>query len=70
MRSLITRVDALELRVSQDRQGWFSTELFEYYQRSGRRVDTQGEGDHRGTVRARSLGVLDQHDQQAAGREP
>lgn len=35
-RSLITRVDKLELRVPQDRQGRFSTELFERYQRCER----------------------------------
>ena len=34
MRSLITRVGRVELRVSQDRQGRFSSELFERYQRS------------------------------------
>lgn len=33
-RSLITRVGTLDLRVPQDRQGRFSTELFERYQRS------------------------------------
>jgi len=33
-RSLITRVGSLELRVPQDRQGRFSTALFERYQRS------------------------------------
>jgi putative transposase len=33
-RSLITRVGKIELRVPQDRQGRFSTELFERYQRS------------------------------------
>ena len=33
-RSLITRVGKLELRVPQDRQGRFSTQLFERYQRS------------------------------------
>lgn len=33
-RSLITRVGKLELRVPQDRQGHFSTDLFERYQRS------------------------------------
>ena len=33
-RKLITRVGVLELRVPQDRQGRFSTELFERYQRS------------------------------------
>lgn len=33
-RSLVTRVGALELRVPQDRDGRFSTRLFERYQRS------------------------------------
>ena len=33
-RSLLTRVGKIELRVPQDRQGRFSTELFERYQRS------------------------------------
>ena len=35
-RSLITRVDKLELSIPQDRTGQFSTELFERYQRSER----------------------------------
>jgi transposase-like protein len=35
-RTLITRVGTLELRVPQDRDGRFSTELFERYQRSER----------------------------------
>jgi putative transposase len=35
-RTLITRVGKLELRVPQDRNGRFSTELFERYQRSER----------------------------------
>ncbi len=33
-RCLISRVGTLELKVPQDRQGRFSTELFERYQRS------------------------------------
>jgi putative transposase len=33
-RGLVTRVGKLELRVPQDRQGRFSTEIFERYQRS------------------------------------
>ena len=33
-RGLVTRVGELELRVPQDRQGRFSTEMFERYQRS------------------------------------
>ena len=35
-RSLVTRIGKIELRVPQDRQGRFSTELFERYQRSER----------------------------------
>ncbi len=35
-RTLITRIGKLELRVPQDRTWWFSTELFERYQRSER----------------------------------
>ena len=33
-RGLVTRVGKLELRVPRDREGRFSTELFERYQRS------------------------------------
>lgn len=33
-RNLVTRVGTLELRIPQDRQGRFSTEVFERYQRS------------------------------------
>jgi putative transposase len=33
-RGLVTRLGKIELRVPQDRQGRFSTELFERYQRS------------------------------------
>src|SRR5262249_19761558 len=33
-RTLVTRVGKLELRVPQDREGRFSTELFERYRRS------------------------------------
>jgi len=33
-RSLVTRVGKLELRIPQDRQGHFSTQVFERYQRS------------------------------------
>jgi len=36
-RTLITRVGKLELRVPRDRDGRFSTELFERYQRSEKR---------------------------------
>ena len=35
-RTLVTRVGKLELRVPQDREGRFSTDLFERYQRSER----------------------------------
>ena len=37
-RSLMTRVGKLELRVPQDRNGRFSTEIFERYQRSEKAV--------------------------------
>lgn len=39
-RGLVTRVGKLELRVPQDRQGRFSTELFERYQRSEKALVT------------------------------
>jgi putative transposase len=39
-RSLITRVGTLELRIPQDRQGRFSTELFERYQRAEKALVT------------------------------
>src|SRR6185312_6995842 len=39
-RTLVTRVGKLELRVPQDRDGRFSTELFERYQRSERALVT------------------------------
>jgi putative transposase len=39
-RSLITRVGTLELRVPQDRQGRFSSELFERYQRAEKALVT------------------------------
>jgi putative transposase len=32
-RTLVTRVGKLELRILQDRQGQFSTQIFERYQR-------------------------------------
>ena len=35
-RGLITRIGKIELRVPQDRQGRFRTEVFERYQRSGK----------------------------------
>src|ERR1700692_1651876 len=40
-RALVTRVGKLELRVPQDRDGRFSTELFERYQRL--RVGARGD---------------------------
>jgi uncharacterized protein (TIGR03437 family) len=39
-RTLVTRVDKLELRVPQDRQGRFRTEVFERYQRSEKALVT------------------------------
>jgi putative transposase len=62
-RSLITRVGKLELRVPQDRNGRFSTEIFERYQRSEKALvaaltemyidgslDAEGESDQRGAL--------------------
>ena len=82
-RSLITRVGTLELRVPQDRDGRFSTELFQRYQRSEKAlvgtpgrdvragcVDPQGQGGDRGVVRPRLLGLGDQHHQQVVGPSP
>src|SRR5215204_4288588 len=61
-RVLTTRVGAVELRVPQDRDGTFSTELFARYQRSEQALVTtlmemylQGGGDHRGAVRHEHL---------------
>ena len=63
-RSLITRVGKLELRVPQDRQGRFRTEVFERYQRS----EKEGESNHRGTVRPRIQRLDDQPNSAAAGQ--
>src|ERR1700746_139088 len=49
VRNLVTRVGRLELRVPQDRQGRFSTQLFERYQRSEKALVAALGGD----VRAR-----------------
>ena len=60
-RSLITRVGKLELRVPQDRNGRFSTEIFQRYQRSEKAlvaalteiwrhpgsIDSEGQSDQR-----------------------
>ena len=64
VRNLVTRVGKLELGVPQDRQGRFSTQLFERYRRSEKGLGgraggdvrsggqhAQGQGDHRGVVR-------------------
>jgi transposase-like protein len=64
VRNLVTRVGKLELRVPQDRQGRFSTQLFERYQRSEKGLGggaggdvrsggqhSQGQGDYREVVR-------------------
>src|SRR3954469_25858662 len=82
-RTLITRVGKLELRVPQDREGRFSTELLGALPalragargdpgrdvRAGR-LDPEGEGRDRGAVRARLLGLGDLRGQQAARRGP
>jgi putative transposase len=62
-RRLITRVGKLELRVPQDRNRRFSTEIFERYQRSEKALvaaltemdicgsfDSEGQSDQRGTL--------------------
>ena len=46
-RALVTRIGKIELRVPRDRQGRFSTELFERYQRSEKAL-TQGVSTPRG----------------------
>ena len=67
-RGLVTRIGKLELRVPRDREGRFSTELFDRFQRSekalvsaldrdvrARRVDAQGQdGDLRSCAGTRS----------------
>ena len=80
-RTLVTPVGKLELRVPQDRQGRFSTELFERYQLSEkalvaalaeiyvqRGVDPQGQGDHRRALRPQLLRGGHQRDQREARR--
>lgn len=80
-RTLVTRVGKLELRVPQDRQGRFRTDVFERYQRSekalvgaltemyvqGGGLDAEGQGDHRGTLRPRSVRIDDQPAEREAG---
>ena len=78
-RTLITRVGKLELRVPQDRDGRFSTELFERYQRSERAlvaalaemyvqgVSTGKVKAIRGAVRAQLFRILHQCHQREAG---
>jgi hypothetical protein len=58
-RSLITRVGTWELRVPQDREGWFFHRLFERYQQDGdpdgdictRSFNEQGQGGNRRALR-------------------
>lgn len=63
-RKLVTRVGTLELRVPQDRQGRFSTEIFERDHRTEKALvaaliemymqgglDAEGEGDQRAALR-------------------
>ena len=82
-RTLITRVGKLELRVPQDRDGRFSTELFERYQRSEQAlVATLAEMDVQGVStrkvkaiteelcgHAFSASAISRH-QQTPGRKP
>jgi hypothetical protein len=82
-RALITRVGTLELRVPQDRDGRFSTELFQRYQRSEKALvapwprctcrvyrPARSRRGHRGPVRPQLLGLGDQQHQQVVGRGP
>ena len=82
-RTLITRVGKLELRVPQDREGHFSTELFERYQRSEQAlVATLAEMYVQGVSTRKVKAITEElcghafsasaicGDQQAPGREP
>lgn len=77
---LITRVGKVQLRVPQDREGRFSSEVFQRYQRSERApglgfggdvrqggFDAQSQADHRAVVRAFDKRCGHQPDQQDAG---
>ena len=78
-RTLVTRVGKLELRVPQDRQGRFRTEIFERYQRResvgqradrdvrAGRLDTEGEGCYGRAVWARIFRVDNQPDEPELG---
>src|SRR5215218_5279402 len=79
-RTLVTRVGKLELRVPQDRQGRFRTEVFERYQRSEKalvaamtEMYVQGVSTRKvkaitEVVRARGFRIYDQPAQREAGR--
>ncbi len=80
-RTLVTRVGRIELRVPQDREGRFQTEVFERYQRSGKalvgalaEMYVQGVSTRRVKEiteqlgRARVFGLGRKPDQRAAGR--
>ena len=81
-RTLITRVGKLELRVPQDRDGRFSTELFERYQRSEQALvatlaEMYVQGVSTRKVKAiteelcgHAFGLGHLRDQQASGRKP
>ena len=82
-RTLVTRVGKLELRVPQDRDGRFSTELFERYQRSEQAlVATLAEMYVQGVSTRKVKAITEElcghafsasaisRDQQAPGREP
>ena len=79
-RTLITRVGKLELRVPRDRDGRFSTELFERYQRSEKALVSalaemyvQGVSTRKvkaitqGTLRPQLLGLGHQRGEQGPG---
>jgi putative transposase len=80
VRSLVTRVGKLELRVPQDREGRFCTQLFERYQRSEKALVAalaemyvqgvsypQGQGHNRGVMRPGIQRLFDQRDHEASG---
>ena len=81
-RTLVTRVGKLELRVPQDRDGRFSTELFERYQRSEQalvatlaEMYVQGASTRKvkaitGGLSGHAFGLGHLRHQQASGRKP
>ena len=82
-RNWVSCIGKLELCVPRDRNGEFSTALFERDQKEregpgggpgrdgrARPLHPQGQGHHRGVVRSPLLGQHDEQHQQGAGRSP